>query len=499
MDMVNLLKTQAEKFSQKPAIIFKDQPVSFQELKETVFKLANGLDRLGIKPNDKVGIYLPNWPEYIYSYLALFCLGATVVPLDYMLTENEIASCLNHSEAKFLIAKAKDIEILKQLKKDAAALQEIILIQDKIDGFLNFQDLISASDASFAPREINEEDLSLIMYTSGTTGQPKGIMLTYKHLDACPKAIDYFVDLTDKDTMICALPFSHVAGLMYIQLTIHYGLSLILMERFIPLEFLKHIQKYKASCFYLVPSMYYAILHLKEFEKFDLSSIRWVDVFGAPNNPDVLRRFHQYCPKANFLNGWGLTETNGPIVVTPMGAGSEKLESVGKPAPWVEVKIVDDNDNELAQGQTGEIVIKSWAVMKGYYKDEEETRNVMRGGWFHTGDLGKFDQEGFLYILGRKKEMIKVSGELVYAAEVESVIARHPQVKEVAVVGVADKLRGEVVKAVVSLKEGADLSHDDIRYFSKENLAHFKVPHIVEFMAELPKTRTGKIDKTQLR
>jgi acyl-CoA synthetase (AMP-forming)/AMP-acid ligase II len=179
--------------------------------------------------------------------------------------------------------------------------------------------------------------------------------------------------------------------------------------------------------------------------------------------------------------------------------GSEKLESVGKPAPWVDIKIVDEKGKEVSQGEIGEIIVRSWQVMKGYYKDEEETKRVMRDGWFYTGDLGKFDEEGYLYILGRKKEMIKVSGEIVYAGEVESVISRHPQVKEVAVVGILDKLRGEVVKAVVVPKPEADLKEEDIRYFSKEHLAHFKVPHIVEFKKELPKNRVGKIDKNQLK
>lgn len=497
MNVAALLKKNAESFPGKPAIIFKDIPISFEQLKETIFKLANGLADLGVKPQDKVGIYLPNWPEYIYSYLALFCLGATVVPLDYMLTEEEIATCLDHCEAKYLIAKAKDKRVIEQLKTDVKTLKDIILVQDKEEGFADFEGLLTNSNSKFKEGNIKDDDISLILYTSGTTGKPKGIMLTYKHLSASPMATDYIVSWTNKDTLACALPFSHVAGVMYPLISIYHQVTLIMMERFMPLHFLEAIQDYKVSCFYLVPSMYYAILQLKEFEKFDLSSIRFINVFGAPNTPEVLRRFHQYCPKASFLNGWGLTETNGPIVVTPMD--SEKLESVGRPVPWVEVKIVGDNDNELPKGQIGEIILHSWVIMKGYYRDKEETQNVMRGGWFHTGDLGKFDAEGYLYILGRKKEMIKVSGEIVYASEVESVIAKHPQVKEVAVVGSPDKLRGEVVKAFVALKPEADLKVEDIRYFSKQHLAHFKVPHIVEFKEELPKTRTGKVDKTQLK
>ena len=497
MNISYLLKRNAKQFPQKPAIIFKDNPISFEQLKNTVFRLANGLADLGIKSQDKVGIYMPNWPEYIYSYLALFCLGATVVPLDYMLTEKEMVTCLNHCEAKYLIAKAKDIKVLEQLKTEVSTIENIILIQDRGEGFANFDDLITNSNSEFSERDIKEDDLSSILYTSGTTGRPKGIMLTYKHLDACPEAMGYFINLSDKDILACALPFSHVAGLMYTQINIHFVITLILMERFNPLEFLRKVQKYKVTGFYLVPSMYYAILHLKEFEKFDFSSLIWAVVFGAPSSPEVLRRFHRYFPQASFLNGWGLTETNGPCVVTPMG--SEMLESVGRTAPWIEVKIIDDCDNELPKGQVGEIILRSWVVMKGYYKDEEETHRVMRNGWFHTGDLGRFDDKDYLYIVGRKKEMIKVSGEIVYATEVESVIARHPLVKEVAVVGVPDKLRGENVKAFVEPKQDVELKEEDIRYFAKEHLARFKVPHIIQFINKLPKTGSGKVDKAQLK
>lgn len=496
MNVVELLNKNAKENSEKPSFIFRDLPLTFQQLQETVFKLANGLDKLGVKPQDKVGIYLPNWLEYVYSYLALFCLGATAVPLDYMLTEAELASCLGHCEAKFIIAKAKDIEVFKQLKSDVPTLKNVILLDSPDKDFVDFGDLINQSNLDFKQRKINEDEISIIMYTSGTTGRPKGIMLTYKHLEAPCQATDHVVHFTPEDIIATAVPFSHIAGLMYPLLSIYFGMTIILIERFIPLRFLQTVQKYKVTFFYLVPSMYYAVLHLKEFETFDLSSIRCVTVFGAPSNPQILRRFHQFCTHAHFINGWGLTETCGPSVVLPLG--SERLESVGLPVPWNEIKVVDDKGKELPKGQVGEVLFKSWTVMKGYFKDEEETNKVIKDGWLYTGDLGKIDSEGYLYIVGRKREMIKVSGELVYATEVEVVIGKHPQVKEVAVIGIPDQLRGEAVKAVISLKEGANISQEDIRYFSKEHLAHFKVPQTVEFMEVLPKTSSGKVDKAKL-
>ncbi|MFA5287385.1 MAG: fatty acid--CoA ligase family protein, partial [Candidatus Omnitrophota bacterium] len=230
---------------------------------------------------------------------------------------------------------------------------------------------------------------------------------------------------------------------------------------------------------------------------FDLASLRWIVTFGASNSADALRRFHQFCPKAHLLNGWGLTETNAPSVV--LAFGSKKIESVGRPAPWIDVKVFDDTEREAKTGEVGEIAVKSWVVTDGYYKDAALTKETFKNGWFHTGDLGKFDPEGDLYIVGRKKEMIKVGGEIVFEPEVESVLYRHPDVAEAAVVGVTDKLRGELPKAWVVLKDGKTLSEEDLRYFCRQHLAHFKIPHYFEFVNSLPKNRTGKIDKEQLR
>jgi acyl-CoA synthetase (AMP-forming)/AMP-acid ligase II len=307
----------------------------------------------------------------------------------------------------------------------------------------------------------------------------------------------HYVDLGKKDIALCALPFAHLGGLVFIQGVVFLGATIILMERFIPLDFLRNIQNYKVNCLWLVPSMYYAILQLKEFETFDLSSLEWIVSFGAPSSADQLRRFHKYCPQADLINGWGMTETQGPSIVLPRG--SDKVESVGLPVPWLEVKIFDNNDKEVPIGQIGEIVVRSWAVTDGYYRDPEATALAKRNGWFHTGDLGRFDEEGYLYIAGRKKEMIKVSGEIVFEPEVESAIHKHPEVAEVAVVGMPDKLRGEVPKAFVVLKAGSKITEEELRYFCREHLAHFKIPHYFEFSALLPKNRAGKVDKEKLK
>jgi len=500
MNIARLLEAQSQKYPLKPAIIFRDQAINLAQLKDNAFKFADSLLKLGIKKQDKVVIYLPNWPEYIYSYLAIWSIGAVAVPLDFMLTEEEIISCVSHSEAKAIIAKPKPQVSPAKIKAQCPSLKHIILSQEETKQYLSFEELINSGTTNIPKEEINNKDCAAIFYTSGTTGKPKGVLTNYLQIEAPAKAMSYFVDLDDKDTALCVLPLSHLGGLVFVQAIVYLGTAVVLMDRFVPPEFLRNVQRFKATCFWLVPPMYYAILQLKEFESFDLSSLRFICVFGAPSSIEQIKRFHKYCPNAKLYHGWGMTETQGPTIVTP--GNSNKMESVGRPLPWIEVKIFSAEgagEEELPQGRIGEIVVRGWQVSNGYYKDPQLTQETIRNGWFHTGDLGKFDADGDLYIVGRKKEMIKVGGEIVFEPEVESAIHKHPDIAEVVVVGAPDKLRGEVPKAYVVLREGKSLTTESLRYFCREHLAHFKIPHYFEFVDSLPKTRTGKVDKEKLR
>jgi len=495
-DVRQLLTQHAKDFSEKPAIIFQDNSVSFSQLAEMVFRLANGLALRGVKKGDKVAIYLPNRPEYVMSYLALFSIGATVVPLDFMLKSDELQAILSHADASLLIAASRPDISLEAIRSNVASLKDGILVGPEKEGWGSFAPLLATGTADAPEVLVEETDRSLILYTSGSTGRPKGVCLNYKHLDGAPQAMEYFVDLSAHDVKLSALPLSHAGGLVYLQNCVYFGITLVMMERFNPLEFLRLVEKYKVTCFHMVPSMYYALLHLKEFEKYDLKSIRWVNVFGAPNSPDAIRRFKTFCPNAKLLNGWGLTETNAPNTVIPMG--SDKIESIGRPAPWIAVKLVDDEGKEVAQGGVGELTLKSWVVMDGYYKDPEMTADVLRDGWFYTGDLARKDDEGLYYIVGRKKDMIKVSGQLVFPYEIEEVLHKHPAVKEAAVVGIPDALRGETIKAFIVVKADAVLEEQEIKQFCRQHLARFKLPQSIAAVEALPKTRTGKVDKNAL-
>lgn len=476
MDIAGKLREQARQYPRKPFIMFKDRTITFHEAADTIGRLAGLLSKQGIKKGDKVAIYLPNSPEYIYSYFAVFTLGAAAVPLDIRLTPEELTGVLKHSEAAFILSRPVDNLPCPSLFApfDAA-----------------LQDESPRTDAV----EVSEKDLAILFYTSGTTGAPKAVMLNYRHLDNAPMMFEH-IKITDMfETIICPLPLSHIGGFISLQINASFGSTLVLMDRFMPLEFLRLVEKHKVTFFFIVPPMFIAMLQLKEFEKYNLTSLRGADVFGAPSDPAMIMRFKQCCPNAVLFNGWGMTETSAPNTVS----APDKLDSVGKSAPWCEIEIFDHHDKKLPAGEIGEVVLRGWPVMAGYYKEPQMTEEVLRGGWLRTGDLGCMDKEGNLYIKGRKKDMIIVGGLNVYSPEVENVLAAHPQIKEAAVLGVPDKLRGEAVKAVIVLKEGGSADEKDIKAFCKERLIHFKVPQIVEFRDALPKTASGKIQKEALK
>ncbi len=505
MDIAKLLETKAKERPDKPAVIFKDRVITFGQLRDNSSRLGDSLSQLGIRRGDKIAIFLPNIPEYIFSFLGIFLLRGVCIPLDFMLTEEELVNFIHHSECKVLIAQEKKGVDLKNIKDKCPSLKRIVIFGENKypgarEGFSPWEELFQKKP-HFARAEVSDKDSSSIFYTSGSTGHPKGVLLTYAHMDNPIKCLEYFIHPSDKDSFLCAgVPFSHIGGLDYMLFMLYFGSTLILMERFQPLEFLKNIEKYKVTIFCIVPAMYVAILSIKEYDKFNLSSLKYAVVFGAPSSPVLLERFRQAYPNAYLLNGWGMTETAAPNTFLPTGTKTREIEHTGEFPPGTEVKIVDDNGSVLPDEQEGELWIKSEAVMAGYYKEPELTRQVLtEEGWLKTGDITRRDKQGRYYIVGRKKDMLKVSGEIVFSPEVEEVIQRHPKVKEVAVIGVEDKLRGEVPKALIVSKENENLEVEELRYFCRQHLAHFKIPHYFEFKDSLPKNRMGKIDKEALK
>ncbi len=499
MDIKQLLIEQCDRYRDRPMLIYKEKKMTFPQIAKAAFKLANYLLGLNLGSEPKIAIYLPNTPETLISFSGVFSAQGTVIPLDFMLTEDEIIQFINHSGAEVLLIQPKKGIDVGSIMRACSGLKHVIVQGEEAGATVNWNEIMAAMPAHLPKGEVDPGRLAAVFYTSGSTGHPKGVMLTYAHLLSPLETMDYFLKITDQDVFVCAgIPFSHIAGLDYILLMIRFASPLVLMERFQPLEFLRMIQQHRGTIFCIVPAMFIAILSLKEHDAFDLSSLRWAVVFGAPSSPVLLQRFKKMCPTTALLNGWGMTETSAPNTYSPNDI--TKIHSIGKFSPAMQAKIVDDQGKGCPMGVHGELWVKGKGVMKGYYREEGLTKEVLTcDGWLKTGDIAYCDEAGLFYIVGRKKDMIKVAGEIVFSVEVEEKMQRHPAIKEVAVIGVADSLRGEVPKAFMVLAPGAQLSVDELRGFLKEHLAHFKIPHHFEFVTSLPKNRTGKIDKQALK
>ncbi|MDD4955170.1 MAG: class I adenylate-forming enzyme family protein [Candidatus Omnitrophica bacterium] len=499
MNIKELLINQASLFGQKCAFSFEGRETTFSQLKDNAFKIANYFTRQGVKKPDKIAIFTANTPDAISAQMAVYSIGATLIPFDYMLTEKEIIHLLNHSEPRALIIQPKkDINILN-IRENCYSVKYIITAKERFPD-CDFLDDILAEESNEAPVGVSmDKDLAAIFYTSGSTGHPKGVMLSYKQLDNPVDTINHFLGISENDVYCTGgIPFSHVGGLNYLLLMIRFASTIIVMPRFNPLEFLKNIEKYKVTIFCIVPSMYVAILSLKECERFNLSSLRYAVVFGAPSSPALLKKFHRSCPKAILLNGWGMTETAAPNTFSP--PDEHKISSIGKFGFRMQAKIIDEEGNSLLYGEKGELLVNGEGVTGGYYREPTLSSDAFWGeGWFRTGDIAYFGKDGLIYLAGRKKDMIKVAGEIVFSSEVEEKIQLHPNVAETAVVGVPDELRGEVPKAFIVTKDGNAIEEQKLRDFLKEQLAHFKIPHYFEFLKELPKNRVGKIDKMALK
>jgi len=492
------LVSTAEKFGDRTALIQKERKVGFRDWAENSAKFANFLRSIGIGKGDKVALHLPNGIDYAVAQFGVWGAGAVCVPLDMRITEENLKRTLEHSDTKVLVTVSEASFDACSVAASVPTVTDVVVAPEGRSGEHSFGKILEEGDPSIPTEAPSFSDHSVIYYTSGTTGEPKGILWNYRHLTAAPMIMKHFDYIVEGDACLSALPFSHGGGTVYLQNAAYFGAPLVIMERFRPAEFVRLTEKHRVTCFHIVPPIFVAVVMTDEFMKADLGSIRWVSNFGAMVNEAAVRRFGERCPNARLVNGWGLMETAPPNTLQPLDEDAP-IRSVGKAPPWIELRIVDDAGKELPLGEVGEVLIRGWVVMEGYYKAPEETDEVLRDGWFHTGDLGKMDEKGYLYIVGRKKDVIIVGGLNVIATDVEGAIKGHPAVADCAVIAAKHPSRGEVVKAVVELKEGEEATEAEIVDFLRDKLESYKIPRIVEFVDELPRTRTGKVAKWQLR
>ena len=496
-----------------PAIYFSDKIFSYQDVDIMANKIANGLINSGIKKGDKVALCCPNIPQFIFSYFGILKAGCIVLPFNVLLKNSEIKFILNNSQAKGIICfeGTPELEIAKEVmeaveKSESCKKMWVIKSLDKFkinnNNVCEFSSLIKNSKEYFDTIQCSSEDTAIILYTSGTTGKPKGAELTHSNVLLNSFIGKDLAQLTKSDKVIMSLPLFHVYGQVIMMLSsILSGASLIVLPRFDPVEVLKAMESYKANVFGGVPTMYWALLNSLDDSKVDVNvisnNLRVCSAGGSSLPLEVLKNFEERF-KVPILEGYGLSETSPGITFNHLGR-KRKPGSVGQPVWGIEIKVFDENDKEVKTTETGEIVVRGHAVMKGYYNNIEGTQNALRGGWFHTGDIGYYDEEGYLYIVDRVKDMIIRGGYNVYPRELEEVLIKHDDVSLVAVIGVPHDEWGEEIKACIVLKEGANCSEEDIIAFAKSNIAAYKYPRLIEFYDSLPLNATGKILKTELR
>ncbi len=491
------------KSAYKTAVIFEDKKFDFYYFENNSDKFAQALIALGISRGERVGILLRNCPEFVISVFGIIKAGAIAVPLNFMLTEEELKPIIEDAGIKVIISCKKYFDILQRLRLRIEFFQHIIFIdgEEKID----FYSMINKVYPRINLPQLFPDDVAVIIYTSGTTGKPKGVMLSHRNFLADIESALKAVSFSRREKVICLLPLFHSFALtVCLFLPFYISAPVVLIPNLKPLgRVFASMIKHRVTIFVGVPPIFKLMTDKKipwymkiPVVKKIILPLRICISGAAPLPLEVLHRFEK-----NFgiplLEGYGLTEASPVVSINP--PDKPKPGSVGLPLPGIEVKVVDEDGEALPPGKEGELIVKGENIMKGYYKKEEETAAVIKNGWLYTGDIAKLDEEGYIYILDRKKDLIIVRGLNVYPREIEEAIYHHPKVKEVCVVGIPDKSRGEVPKAFVVVKEREKLTAKELLEFLRLRLARYKIPRYIEFRKELPKSSSGKILRRELK
>jgi long-chain acyl-CoA synthetase len=491
-NLADNLTAAAEQYPDRPALLFGDAVMSYAELDRATARVAGLLRERGVEPGDRVGIMLPNVPEFAIAYYAVLRAGGVVVPMNVLLKQREVAFYLGDPEAKLVFAWHEFAAAAQAGAAEAGT--ECVLVEPG-----SFDE--SAGDPaqpSAPPTERAADDTAVILYTSGTTGKPKGAELTHANLSINADVSKALFSLGPDDVVLGALPLFHAFGQTCgLNAAIGAGASLALIPRFAADAALTTLERERVTVFEGVPTMYGALLHHPERDRFDVSALRVCVSGGAALPVELLHDFEREFGCV-ILEGYGLSETS-PVACFNHPDRVRKPGSIGTPVEGVEMKLVDANRGTSAPGEAGEIAIRGHNVMKGYLNRAEATAEAIdRDGWFYSGDIARIDDDGCYFIVDRKKELIIRGGYNVYPREIEEVLYAHPAVREAAVIGVPDAHLGEEVAAAVALKPGAAVEVSEIREFVKANVAAYKYPRHVWFVDELPKGPTGKILKREI-
>ena len=505
--MPDFLAETAAKIPDHTAVKFYQKEMSYRELHMLSTVFASSLQQSGVKKSDRVAIMLPNCPQYIVSYYGILKAGAIVTQVNPMLLENELIYLLKDSGAETIVVYEPLYPRIKAIAKETS-LKNIIVASFQPEKLqfeedTSFEAFVGKGDGKVVPVSINPEDVAVLQYTGGTTGRSKGAMLTHRNIAAnALQSQEFFKEETTfgEESCLTVIPLFHVFAMTSsMNLSILNGSKNILLPRFDLEEVLQTIKTEQPTTFPGVPTMYIAITNHPEAEKYGIDSIHICNSGSAPMPMETMKEFEGKTG-AKILEGYGLSEAS-PVTHCNPPFAERKPGSIGIGYPSTEYKIVDiaTGQEELPAGEAGELIIRGPQVMKGYWNMPEETANALRDGWLFTGDIAKMDEEGYVYIVDRKKDLIISSGYNVYPRDIEEVLYEHPAVQEAVAIGVPDAYRGESVKAIIVKKAGQETTENEIIEWARGKMAAYKVPRAVEFREELPKTNVGKILRRALR
>ena len=484
-----VLEKTAARQAQKIAIIAKEEQLTFGELNRQVQALASHLQQEGIRRGDRVGLLLPNSTAIPLSYYATQKIGAVTVILDARLKGKELQGVLSDADLSLLIVHSQLFSEVEENFKTLTSIPNWIV---NGTGTRSFETRRAASAGTVSAPNLQADDDALILYTSGTTGEPKGVVLSYRNLNQYPRVMGEF-GITDTSTIRgCILPMSHIVGPVVCNELAERGYTLVIFDQINPITLLEGIQKYRVSVFESVPIVFQLLMGVKNLASYDTSSVKIAAMMGTSIPLPLLRAFQSVQPHIKVIQGYGLTETSPLITLVEPNQAAARVGSIGRAVPGVEVKIIDQAGNELGVDEPGEIITRGPHVMKGYFRRPDATAERVRDGWLYTGDVGKRGTDGYYYHLGRRDDMIITGGLNVYPAEVENLIYTYPGVQENIVFAIPDSKRGQVIGAAVVPRPGAHLSEKDLLVFLRANLANFKVPDKIVVRDSLPRTSSGK-------
>lgn len=506
------LESAATSYSDQIAYVFQGQEITFGEVSEAVDRIACGLLDLGFEKGDRIGIIGLNQPEWLYTYFAAAKIGAVVVGLNVRYRETELDYIINQSQSRAILTLTElgdmdYVEFFDSFRERIPSVKDFIFLgPGGFSGSMSFSELLETpvdkDRLNRAKNAVTPEALIIIIYTSGTTGQPKGAAISHKSQLAAARAMAEHTRASTKDLFPLALPFNHVGGITCGVLTnLLAGGTLVLIPIFNPPAIVEAMKTYKTNMAVGVPTMHSLLLMDEGFKTVKTDSIRLVITGGSNADPALLERLHASYPNATVMNLYGLSESSGPVVLSPWESDFDHtVKSIGKPIGDFQVKVVDESGNTLSPNETGEICFKGDAIVSGYFRMPEETKAAFDGqGWLKTGDMGYLDDEGYIILMGRKKEMFIQGGFNVYPVEVENLLTKHPKIAMAAGIGVPDPVLGEKGCYYIVPQPGETLTEEEIKAYCRKNLADYKVPRQIVFKSELPLTPVGKIMKSKLK